>query len=86
MDEPLLEARASAVALPEPASHGQGDRHPQRDGDRQRQQETDIQSPSLSQLHRGASLLAVLSVGAVQVVWVVVLAYVAYWLVTHFPI
>jgi hypothetical protein len=86
MNEPLLEARASAVALQEPASRGEGDRHPQRDGDRQRHQETDVELPGASQLHRGASILAVLSVGAVQVVWVVVLAYVAYWLVTHFPI
>jgi hypothetical protein len=86
MNESLLGADAPALALQQPVPDGESERRPQDDGTRQGQDETtEVEAHLPRPLHRGAGVLAVLSVGAVQVAWVAVLAYAAYWLVTHFP-
>ncbi len=85
MDEVLLGAEASAAALDQPVSYGEGEHRPQRDTQRQRQQETDVEPLGSSRLHRGASLVLVVGVCVIQLAWLALLVYAAIWSAALLP-
>jgi hypothetical protein len=84
MNEDVPNAQPAATALLQPRDRDD-DQHPEPEGQGHGDQQTDVEPPGSSRRHRAASLVLVVGTCVIQVAWIALLAYGAFWIGSQIP-